>query len=433
MSEKIAISVIMPIYNVEKYLEESLESVLNQSFKNIEIICVDDGSTDASGAILDDYAKKDSRICVIHKSNSGYGNSMNVGLKNARGKYIAILEPDDFISETMYSDLYKIAEMESADFVKSNFAFLSGKKANYTIRPTRIYDDEKLYNKVLSDSEKKILFKGYVAHWTSIYRKEFLNKHNILFNETPGASYQDTGFWFQTLYFADKVYLCDNYYYHYRQDNPNSSINNREKVYCICAEYDFILSCIQKDEHRFTEYLPSYINCRYAACRDTINRIADKYKEEFIIHMRDDFSSLEERNLLDTSCMNESDFRNLQEIISEPAGYYQSITKISQKLQQLVSDYEEIYIYGAGYLGKKVLKALFETDRKRVSGFLVSKIDNELTKVEGVSVYEFNESLLLSENVGIIVGVTQRYEKEIVELLNLHGIKNVILVPRELA
>ena len=100
------VSIVIPTYNVEQYLKECLDSVINQTLKDIEIICVDDGSTDNSGKILDEYAAKDSRIKVIHKENGGYGKAMNVGIDNATGEYIGIVEPDDYIEFDMYETLY---------------------------------------------------------------------------------------------------------------------------------------------------------------------------------------------------------------------------------------------------------------------------------------------------------------------------------------
>ncbi|MBS7046628.1 MAG: glycosyltransferase family 2 protein, partial [Eubacterium sp.] len=104
------ISIIVPVCNVEKYLSKCLDSIVNQTLKEIEIICIDDGSTDDSGAILDSYSQKDSRIKVIHKKNSGYGNSMNVGMDCAEGEYIGIVESDDCILPEMYEELYKAAK-----------------------------------------------------------------------------------------------------------------------------------------------------------------------------------------------------------------------------------------------------------------------------------------------------------------------------------
>ena len=105
------VSVIMPIYNVEKYLVQSLLSVLRQTLKDIEIICVNDGSTDRSLEILNYFAQKDQRIKIINIENSGYGHAMNVGIEHSSGKYIGIVEPDDYIKENMYEYLYDTAEI----------------------------------------------------------------------------------------------------------------------------------------------------------------------------------------------------------------------------------------------------------------------------------------------------------------------------------
>ena len=114
------VSIIVPTYNVEKYLAECMETIIAQTLKDIEIICVDDGSTDNSGTILDSYAAKDNRIKVIHKENGGYGKAMNVGLDNASGEYIGIVEPDDKIELNMYETLYLAAEKNNVDFVKGD-------------------------------------------------------------------------------------------------------------------------------------------------------------------------------------------------------------------------------------------------------------------------------------------------------------------------
>ena len=115
------VSIVVPIYNVEKYLKDCLESLINQTFKDIEIICVDDGSTDSSGLICDEYAQDDARIKVIHKQNAGYGSAINRGIVEATGKYVAILESDDYAEKTMYEDLYNLAEKYQADLIKCDW------------------------------------------------------------------------------------------------------------------------------------------------------------------------------------------------------------------------------------------------------------------------------------------------------------------------
>ena len=115
------VSIIVPTYNVEPYLRECLDSICRQTLKDIEIICVNDGSTDGSLAIINEYATRDSRIVVLDGPNGGYGKGMNRGLDRATGEYIGIVEPDDFIALTMYEDLYAIASEHDLDFVKADF------------------------------------------------------------------------------------------------------------------------------------------------------------------------------------------------------------------------------------------------------------------------------------------------------------------------
>lgn len=116
-----AVSILVPIYNVERYLEKCLNSLISQTLKNIEIICINDGSTDNSLAIIKKYAQKDSRIVIINKKNTGYGDSMNQGLKRAKGEYIGIVESDDFVDKKMFEVLYNMALQYKADIVKSSF------------------------------------------------------------------------------------------------------------------------------------------------------------------------------------------------------------------------------------------------------------------------------------------------------------------------
>ena len=113
------VSIIIPTYNVEAYLKECMDSVTRQTLKDIEIICINDGSTDGSLEILKEYADKDPRIVLVDKENEGYGVGMNIGLDKASGEYIGIVEPDDFVPLNMYEDLYNTAKENDLDFVKA--------------------------------------------------------------------------------------------------------------------------------------------------------------------------------------------------------------------------------------------------------------------------------------------------------------------------
>ena len=117
------VSVVVPCYNVEKYLPQCMDSIINQTLKDIEIICVNDGSTDSTLRILQKYAEKDKRIKIIDKANSGYGASMNKGFSEANGEYLGIVESDDWVEPDMFENLYNLAKSNDVDVVKSNFYF----------------------------------------------------------------------------------------------------------------------------------------------------------------------------------------------------------------------------------------------------------------------------------------------------------------------
>ena len=193
------VSVIVPVYNVEPYLRECMESLVRQTLKDIEIICVNDGSTDGSPAILKEYAARDSRIVLVDKENGGYGLAMNIGLDRAAGEYVGIVEPDDFAALTMYEDLYNAAKENDLDLVKADFKrfYTEGDRETY-IR-TRLSREDADYGIVFKPAEKPDCFFWVMNTWSGIYRLSFLREKGIRHNETPGAAFQDNGFRFQTL------------------------------------------------------------------------------------------------------------------------------------------------------------------------------------------------------------------------------------------
>lgn len=234
MISKPAISILVPCYNVEKYLRECLDSIMNQTFTDYEAICINDGSTDTTLSILEEYAAKDSRFKIIDKKNSGYGASMNKGIDAAIGKYIGIVESDDYIEPEMFEHLYKEAEEHSLDLVRCLYREFNDMKSS-----VRIIDDSKIklyeFGKVFEPKEQKHIFFIAPAIWAGMYNREFLNANNIRFLETPGASYQDTSFAFKVYASAKRVKVIPEVLHNYRI-NENSSVNSPGKIYFVCDE-----------------------------------------------------------------------------------------------------------------------------------------------------------------------------------------------------
>ena len=242
------VSIVLPIYNAEPFLRECLDSIINQTLKDIEIICVNDGSTDKSLDIIKEYADKDIRIRYIDKPNAGYGQTMNCGIDLATGEYIGIVEPDDFIELNMYETLYNKAKCTNVDFIKGDIYFWWShtNKRKYS----NIISDKNLYNKIQYDLSNKGLTVSAIANCAGIYKHNFLQNSNIRFNETPGASFQDQGFYYQVIFYGKSALFINKPFYHYRQDNSNSSINTLNKVSCIFEEYKFINKKLNELKHK---------------------------------------------------------------------------------------------------------------------------------------------------------------------------------------
>ena len=240
------ISILVPIFNVEKYLNECIDSIINQTLKDIEILLLDDGSTDSSKDICDEYSKLDSRIRVIHKSNSGYGATMNVGIKEARGEFIGIVESDDKVEFDMFEDLYSCVQKNiNLDIVKScrHFRYINGKSeiCNPNIQQPTL-------NKIVNVRTNPEIFNingSYI--WTSIYNRKFLLDNNLFLHESPGACYQDTSFEIITTLYANKIYIIDKPHYHYRLDNPSSSFKSSSKQLKLFDEYKYCYSKLKQN------------------------------------------------------------------------------------------------------------------------------------------------------------------------------------------
>lgn len=277
MTSQAKVSIIIPVYNVEKYLRECLDSVVNQTIKEIEIIIVNDGSTDSSPAICDEYAKNDSRITVIHKSNSGYGASMNRGLQLANGEYIGIVESDDFAELNMFEKLYNTAKENNLDIARCNFFFYNSLE-NINKKSDSSWVD---HNEVYAPLNNTKVFYQQPSIWSAIYRKDLLDKNNIIFLETPGASYQDTSFAFKTYAMSDKFMMIEEALLHYRTDNENSSINSTGKVYCVCDEYEEIRR-YSKENGIYDKVKTLIPHIQFSGYKWNFNRLKSDFKWAFL-------------------------------------------------------------------------------------------------------------------------------------------------------
>lgn len=311
----IKISIVVPVYNVEKYLRPCLECAKNQTLKDVEIICVDDGSTDSSGKILDEYAAQDSRFVVIHKENGGYGKAMNAGLQRAQGKYFCILESDDLIMPDTYEILYNAAEKYDADVVRTDYFDLTTKNGKINLVAKQLTNDYSYYYRTICPNKEPIVYSFVMHNWTGIYRRDFIEEHNIRYNETPGASYQDNGFFFQVFSQTEKLVYVPRPCYCYRIDNPQSSIHDKSKVYTMANEYTFIRNFLSSHPEFEQEVLPAYYGRLFRAHYQTYIRIASEHKREYCELIRSDMLKAKEQHLLDTGLLLENERKLLMYIL----------------------------------------------------------------------------------------------------------------------
>lgn len=323
------VSVILPIYNVSQYLRECLDSVIHQTLTDIEIICVNDGSTDDSPDIIREYQEKDARIVFLTGPNGGYGKAMNKGLDRATGEYIGIVEPDDYVSHNMFEELYKVAQENRLDFVKADFyRFSRSADGKEEEQYENIDRTERRYGELLNPSEDPSTIRFILNTWSGIYRRSFIEEHHIRHHETPGASFQDNGFYFQTFVFAKRAMIVNKAYYHNRRDNPNSSVKSRGKVYCMNIEYDFIRDFLMEDRERWERFKYMYWWKKYFNYGFTLGRIGEEYKKEYLERMRMEFKRAMQKGELSRDVFTELEWKKIESLIHNAEGFYEMFRSV---------------------------------------------------------------------------------------------------------
>ena len=243
------ISVIVPVYNSERYLEKTLNSILKQSFRDFELILVDDGSADLSGEICDKYSEKDKRIVVIHKKNGGICSARNAGMEIAKGRYIAFCDNDDLYLDGLLEDNYYLADKYDADvvrFSRRRTDSLNGKVI--AVRETKGFQTgyipsskfEKFYEQINNAGE---------GVWAGLYKRGFLEKYNIKFNENMKYGYEDLYFMIQIYLHQPSIVLNSKVYYHWimRYDHSTSAKINKNNI-------DSLMVCLLEKWNLYKRY-----------------------------------------------------------------------------------------------------------------------------------------------------------------------------------
>lgn len=313
------VSLLVPIYNVEKYLRECLDSARNQTLTDIEIICINDGSKDSSRDIIQEYLDADSRFRIIDKPNSGYGISMNMGLEAARGKYIGILESDDFFEPDALEKLINAAEATNAQVAKANFWF-------YWSNPVprnELFEvvTPSMANRMVNTQEEFDVYYLKNSIWSAVYRRDFLDDNSIRFLETPGASYQDTAFDFKVWACATRVAFLPDPILHYRQDNETSSVNSPAKVYCVCDEYAEIDRFLEQHPEK-SQLKAVEEKMKYDSYMWNYDRLTEDLAGQFIEQFGKEFRRDIDAGVVDLSLFEPHKIQDMQAILKSPKKFH---------------------------------------------------------------------------------------------------------------
>lgn len=428
--QNMKISIILPSLNVGHYISECMESAINQTLEDIEIICVDAGSTDGTLEILREYERRDSRIKVVVSDKKSMGYQYNLGMNTASGEYIGFLEGDDYIPREMYKELYDVAHANDVDFVKSYFYRFTGKGENLNKVLFKLSHNTADYNRVINLAQYQEPFKFVMNTWSAIYKRSFLEKYNIRYNETPGASYQDTGFWFLSFMYAQRAYFVDKPYYMNRRDNENSSVYSKGKVYCVCDEFKYIFDILSKDKKMLEQFGTEYSYACFRYYQGNFERIADEYKKEFLQKWSEDLKVLQNNGLIDLKKFNEATGKMLLNILKDPNEYYENAVVKTKAFYKEIALHKNIIIYGAGMIGKQILDTLLTMEeRADVICFAVSKKEENYAAYKGIDIRDIKDLLAYRENGYIVIGTSALYQEEIRSLLLESGFQNIVAAP----
>lgn len=393
----IKVSVIVPVYNAEKYIKECLESLINQSLQDIEIICIDDNSSDNSLLILNEYEHQDGRIKVIrNKKNIGAAESRNIGLFNAKGKYIQFVDADDYIEKTALEELFSIAEMKNADMCYLGMQFDVSKNTDLSMLQSSIAGE---YQGVFKGTDLINIFtenkEFFLYLWSVFYKNSFLKEFGLQFR--PLIIGEGGNLILRALCCAQRVIVCPGRYYHYRiHETSITHMNNAKKELLVgqIVQYIDVLQYFSQNDK--TEGLDNFLRSQYKKVVGGIqglsfsdkHEIAERLDTEFAKHV---FYMLQQDNKL----------YGLQ---------------FTEEIIQRIQKKEFVIIYGAGYASKEIIELLQQYDIE-ILGFAVTKRNAAQKSMYGHHIYEIQELVFYHERAIVLVTANKKYNQEIRDTL----------------
>lgn len=439
------VSVILPSLDVVDYIRECLDSVVKQTLHEMEIICIDAGSTDGTKEILEDYAKKDSRIILLDSTMKSYGKQVNIGLEYASGEYVAILETDDWIESDMYSFLYEHGVSAQLDYVAADFdMFWSLRNGSNYLSRQSLFDKEKYgwYGKILNSEEIATLRSSDYVLWKGIYNREFINVNHIRLNETPGAAFQDMGFLQQVKTYAQKAMYLDQSFYRYRRNRESASSNEKNGLRYYENEFRW-MNTVLKLDHSLNEIHKKYyfltMSCSFITKYEQILKSIDgDWQDERLnvpyIWFSKQISYAIKSGILDETMYKKIQWKQLKLLLSsqeEFAKYIMNREKAKRicerELLNKINN-RQVIIFGCGIRGKRLLLFL-DKNQKNIYSFCDNNITLQGRRELGFPIISPND---IKDELNIINGVillsTKYGREEIYEQLSSMGVKSSQIV-----
>ncbi|MBQ3544324.1 MAG: glycosyltransferase [Lachnospiraceae bacterium] len=387
------ISVIIPVYNVELYLKECLESVLQQEYKNIEVICIEDCSTDNSKKVLESIAREDCRVRVfLNKNNSGLSKSRNIGIDMARGEYLLFLDSDDYLVDNSLKVIVQKADELSVDMLSfDSKSIYEGSRITYDGKRKKTYKNEVLRG---GDAFVEQRHNGdyKVPVWQYLYRRDFIKRNELYFVE--GIYHEDVLFTFFAYMYANKVMFLNELVHMYRVRKESITTSKsllHKRIEDLVLIYE--QSYIQFAKLNFHD-------------RDILGSQLEYVRYNILkyYHMCDS-----EQKIMCRECLSDGIQQHIFDTITNS---YKEIT-ISYAQLKLMRSKEKIYIFGAGEWGRRWIRVLEELDIN-IGGIVVSDKHKNVNELYGYKVYEVAEICReIHEEINMILAVAKEQALEI--------------------
>lgn len=403
------VSIVIPVYNVDKYLSECLESVIGQTYRNIEVICVDDASTDHSLNILEEYSRRDKRIQVIkNEKNRGQAFARNAGLAQVRGKYVYFLDSDDYIELYAIEKLVHDAEEYRTECIFFNSRLLVDMKT--VGRGAGLNFDLKELDRKPCDGPAlfKIMVQKKVysnSLWRRFWRTNFLIKNDLKFADELRTS-EDGLFSVQAILCGRRMMTVDETYHIYRRREGSLTTEaSIQKMVSVFKAYILLLDFWRN--HRFGESIDELLNEYLRERLITVKRLYIRNPNE---NYRDSFSGEIERHLFDVLIVQE---------------YEKSLNYIDKEILLEIRRYKNVIVFGAYVYAAEVVERL-ERNGITVTSLAVTQIHEKTTNIQGIPLHEIKDLCAMKDEAIVVLGVGKSNREDVIGTLQEYGFRNYI-------